>query len=90
LRNFFSLGIILLLLLLSSTFLVFISTLQAGGQEELVVIFQDDFEVYDVKVGDLIEVYGAFKGIEDDIAKMRLEKSKHYFEKLLNGLSWHI
>jgi hypothetical protein len=35
-----------------------------------------------VKVGDLVEVYGAFKGIEDNVVKICLEKPEHYLRNL--------
>jgi hypothetical protein len=47
------------------------------------VAFSKDFpNVEEVKVGDLVEVYGAFKGIEDTIVKISLEKTEHYLRNL--------
>jgi len=50
------------------------------GMEVHVTFLKDFPNVDEVKIGDLIEVYGTFKGIEDGIAKMRLEKSEDYLK----------
>jgi hypothetical protein len=47
------------------------------------VTFLKDFpNVEEVKFGDSVEVYGALKGIEDNVVKISLEKTEHSVKKV--------
>jgi hypothetical protein len=53
------------------------------------VTFSKDFpNVEEVKVGGLVEVCGAFKGIEDNVVRISLEKTEHYLRKKI--ASWTV
>jgi hypothetical protein len=54
-----------------------------AGMVAYVTFSKNFLNVGEVKVGDLVEVYGAFKGIEDNVVKICLEKVDHYLTGIL-------
>jgi hypothetical protein len=55
------------------------------------VTFSKDFPNVDkVKVGDLVEVYGTFKGIKDKIVNIQLEDIKHYLKLISSSMTLYL